>query len=187
MLTRFWWVRHGPTHQSTFCGWRDVPADLSDAHALARLRAFLPQAPVISSDLLRARQTADAIAADRPKLDADADLREFDFGRWDGLPFDEISAADPDLSRRYWESPGDVCAPDGESWNTATARIDRATARLRALGLADIIIVAHFGTILTRLQQTLAVDARTVLAQKIDPLSVTCLVGAEAPWINHKP
>ena len=27
---RLWWVRHGPTHEKAFCGWRDVPADLSD-------------------------------------------------------------------------------------------------------------------------------------------------------------
>ena len=37
-MTTFWWVRHGPTHQTAFTGWRDVPADLSDA---AALEAFL--------------------------------------------------------------------------------------------------------------------------------------------------
>ena len=36
-VTRFWWVRHGPTHEKAFTGWRDVPADLSDSAALARL------------------------------------------------------------------------------------------------------------------------------------------------------
>ncbi|MDX5383564.1 MAG: histidine phosphatase family protein, partial [Rhodobacterales bacterium] len=29
-MTRFFWLRHGPTHQKVFTGWRDVPADLSD-------------------------------------------------------------------------------------------------------------------------------------------------------------
>nr|WP_151717967.1 histidine phosphatase family protein [Gemmobacter serpentinus] len=189
-MTRYWWLRHGPTHQSTICGWRDVPADLSDHAALARLRAFLPMAPVISSDLLRARQTADAIAGARPRRSPDADLREFNFGLWDGQPHQQIAATDPELSRRYWEEPGDIAPPGGESWNAAAARVDRAISRLDALRLPDIIVVAHFGVILTRLQQSLATDAKTVLAQKIDPLSVTCLTRdtSIAPrWINHRP
>ena len=62
-MTRLWWVRHGPTHQKAFTGWRDVPADLSDHAALARLDAFLPpDARLISSDLIRASATADALA-----------------------------------------------------------------------------------------------------------------------------
>lgn len=190
MLTRYWWLRHGPTHQTTLCGWRDVPADLSDITAIARLQSFLPMAPVISSDLLRARQTAQAIAGTRPCLPADADLREFNFGLWDGQPHTQIATTDPDLSRRYWEEPGDIAPPGGESWNDAAARVDRAVQRLDAMGLPDLIVVAHFGVILTRLQRTLGVDAKTVLAQKIDPLSVTCLIdggAAEARWINHIP
>ncbi|WP_149140955.1 histidine phosphatase family protein [Gemmobacter caeruleus] len=186
-MTRFWWVRHGPTHERAFCGWRDVPADLSDTGALARLRAFLPEAPILSSDLLRARQTAEALAGPRPRLPADPDLREFHFGAWEGLTFDAVAARDPDLSRAYWECPGDVAPPEGESWNRAAARVDRAVARLTALGLPDLIVVAHFGVILTRLQQTLGQTADQALAQRIEPLSVTCLHGQEAPWINHIP
>ncbi|MEO0677999.1 MAG: histidine phosphatase family protein, partial [Pseudomonadota bacterium] len=46
-MTTFWWVRHGPTHEKAFTGWRDVPADLSDTAALQRLSAFLPSdAPI---------------------------------------------------------------------------------------------------------------------------------------------
>ena len=46
-VTRFWWVRHGPTHEKAFVGWRDVPADLSDHAAIARLDAHLPQGAVL--------------------------------------------------------------------------------------------------------------------------------------------
>ena len=62
-MTRFWWVRHGPTHRKDLVGWTDADADLSDVGALGRLSAHLPAgAPVISSDLIRCRATADAIA-----------------------------------------------------------------------------------------------------------------------------
>jgi alpha-ribazole phosphatase len=42
-MTRLWLVRHGPTHARTMVGWTDLPADLSDVAALARLSAHLPR------------------------------------------------------------------------------------------------------------------------------------------------
>ena len=128
-MTRMWWVRHGPTHQKVFCGWKDVAADLSDKAALDRLQAFLPQAPVISSDLIRAQATADAISGLRPRLTDDKDLREFHYGEWEGLDWQTVAAGWPDLSRAYWEKPGDIAPPGGESWNAAAARVAAAVAR----------------------------------------------------------
>ncbi len=191
-MTRWWWVRHGPTHQKNFTGWRDVPADLSDTAQIASLAAYLPQeAVVISSDLSRAVQTADAIGGDRPRLPHDPQLREFDFGAWDGLHFEEVAARDPDLSRQYWEQPGSIQAPDGESWDMAAARANRAVDALNAEGHRDIIAVAHFGLILTQLQRASGRTAYSVLAQKIDPLSVTQLSHTDGHWqvgvVNHMP
>lgn len=188
---RLWWVRHGPTHQKAFCGWRDVPADLSDHAAIARLQGFLPDAPVVSSDLIRARATADAIAGARPRLPDLPDLREFHFGEWDGMEWDAVSARHPDLSRAYWEEPGDVVAPGGESWNMAASRVSRAVAGLMAAPRPDLIVVAHFGVILSQLAPALGQTPAEVLAQKIDNLSVTCLHWDGAQWqaglINHLP
>ena len=60
-MSRLFLVRHGPTHVKAMVGWTDVKADLTDAAALARLRASLPQkALMVSSDLRRAIDTADA-------------------------------------------------------------------------------------------------------------------------------
>ena len=71
-MTRFFWVRHGPTHAKTMVGWSDLPADLSDHVALARLSDALPRdAVVVSSDLIRAVATADAIQGGRPRLPHD--------------------------------------------------------------------------------------------------------------------
>ena len=55
--------------RKAFVGWRDVPADLSDGAALARLDAALPRpALLVSSDLVRASATADMLAAGRDRL-----------------------------------------------------------------------------------------------------------------------
>lgn len=192
--TTWHWIRHGPTHEENFVGWRDVPADLSDAHRIARLRAALPQSAVlIASDLQRASSTATAIDAGHYRLEDHPDLREFNFGEWDGKHSSEIRDTHPELSRAYWKTPGDVIAPGGESWNMAAARVGRTVDRImQAHRGRDIIAVAHFGVILTQVQAALGVDARAVLAHKIEPLSLTRIVchadgSAEVQVINHQP
>jgi broad specificity phosphatase PhoE len=175
-------------------GWRDVRADLSDSAALKKLRQSLPaRALLVSSDLGRARQTADAVAGPGHKrLPNDPHLREIHFGQWDGRDFDAVSARDPVLSRRFWESPGDVRAPDGESWDMASARVQTAVQRLNArYPGATFIAVAHFGAILTQVQRARGVSAYETLAQHIDNLSVTTVVWSEGAArlerVNHQP
>lgn len=190
-MTRLFWVRHGPTHAKTMVGWSDLPADLSDTARLGRLAAHLPDgAPVISSDLARAVATADAIAGPRPRLPHDPDLREINFGAWELQAFDRV----PDQAglRAFWDNPGDIRAPGGESWNQITDRVERATGRLLAAHSGgDIIVVAHMGAILTRVQRALGITAYEAFGHRIDTLSVTELHLRGSDWqahaINHHP
>ncbi|MDU8928816.1 histidine phosphatase family protein [Alisedimentitalea sp. MJ-SS2] len=190
-MSRIFWIRHGPTHAKTMVGWSDLPADLSDTAQLARIERHLPsKALVISSDLSRAVTTADAIAGDRHRLPHDRNLREMHFGDWELKHHSEIE--DQDHARRFWENPGDIRPPGGESWNEVTARVDTAISRvLTDHPGADIIAVAHFGVILTQLQQALQLDAYQAFAHKIDNLSVTELHRAGDSWhaehFNHHP
>lgn len=188
-MTRFWLVRHGPTHAKSMIGWTDLPADLSDTAALARLSAHLPEnAPVISSDLSRAIATADALGPDRPRLAHDPALREIHFGAWEQRGFAEVEAESPTLIRAFWETPGDIRPPGGESWTDLTTRTWSALDRLHGQA-PDVIVVAHFGPILAALQRAKAATAVETFAQKIDNLSVTCLT-LTPPGIlsvNHKP
>lgn len=192
-VTRLWMVRHGPTHEKTMVGWRDVPADLSDHARIARLDAHLPRdALLISSDLIRASATADALALGRRRLPHDPALRELHFGKWDGQPWDVIASTHPDLSRAYWEDPGPHAPPGGESWNTAAARVSLAVDRLvSAHPGRDLVIVAHFGAILTQVQAARACTPAEVFAQGIDNLSVTRIdhgpQGRALIAVNHCP
>ncbi|MEM9756456.1 MAG: histidine phosphatase family protein [Pseudomonadota bacterium] len=193
-ITRWWWVRHGPTHETALTGWRDVPADLSDQAAIARLADFLPApAILVSSDLLRARQTAGVLATGRTRLSDAPDLREMNFGAWDGLTFAAIDAQDSAHARAFWEKPGDIAPPGGESWNGLAARVDRAVKDLtRAHAGADIIAVAHMGVILTQIAAARKQRPAEALAQRIAPLSVSCIEihpsgTARADPVNHAP
>ena len=195
MTTRFWWVRHGPTHAKAAIGWSDLPADLSDTAAIARLGAHLPtDAQVISSDLQRASATADALQGTRNRLPHNAGLREMNYGEWEGLPFTEIAKRDPETSRKFWSEPGQTAPPKGESWDGLSNRINTTVdALLTDQGKGDIIIVAHFAVILTALQRASNMSANAVFKFKIDNLSVTRLdyLHDAKTWrvhgVNHLP
>jgi broad specificity phosphatase PhoE len=191
-MTRWHWVRHGPTHETSFVGWRDVAADLSDTAMIARLDAALPRdAIIVSSDLIRCIATANAIEKGRARLPHAAAIRELHFGIWDGMKFDAVAERDPILSRQYWEEPGDIRAPNGESWNDARARIQPFVDQMNVdYPDRDIIAVAHFGTILTQVQTALGCTAYDSFSHKIDNLSVTELHFSghwTAQKINHIP
>lgn len=174
-MTNWWWIRHGPTHMSSFVGWSDVPADLSDKDALARLHNHLPHdAVLISSDLIRCVATADAIQGTRERLPHDDALREFHFGDWELRNYHEISEEHPELAREYWSNPGDSAPPNGESWNVGAARINAAVDRISAAFAGrHIVAVAHFGVILTQVQRATNMTAASALGFQIDNLSLT--------------
>ncbi len=174
-MSRVFWVRHGPTHETAFVGHRDVPADLSDIAQIARIDSDLPDgAIVVSSDLSRAVDTADAIQNTRHRLPHNPNLREFDFGDWDGLHHSDVTARDPDLVRRFWETPGDLAAPGGESWNMVAARVSAAIdAIITRNPRRDIIAVAHIGVIMTQIQRASGCTAYQAMSHQIANFSIT--------------
>jgi broad specificity phosphatase PhoE len=108
----------------------DVPlSDEGRAQAIALAARVAPIAfdRVISSPLLRARQTAEAIreapcVEPRPGLTTDRRLLEMDYGGWEGMTYEQI-AAHFAIERRVWESdPAAIRCPDGESGNDVAAR-----------------------------------------------------------------
>lgn len=183
-MTTWWWVRHGPTHAKTMVGWSDVPADLSDTGAISRLDACLPSdALVVSSDLLRAVRTADAIVSDRRRLPHSRDLREIHFGAWEMKTAAEAANTDPETARAYWGDPGDVAPPMGESWNALGARVNHFVETMNTLyDGCHIIAVAHFGVVLTQLQRAARMSAKSALCFQIDNLSVTRLEFTDPHW-----
>lgn len=174
-MTRFWWVRHGPTHRKDMIGWTDAPADLSDLAALDRLAAHLPDAaPVISSDLLRCRQTAAAIIGERPDLGSSEHLREIHFGEWEARSAKDLAAQHPRLAETFWSTPGDAALPGGESWDVMSLRVhDQVLKLCDSHPDGDVVVVAHFGVILSQLQRATGMPAKSAIGFQINNLSVT--------------
>ena len=126
----FW--RHGRTEwnvSSRFQGATDVPLDeVGRAQARSAAPALARMAPdmIVSSDLSRAAETAQALAdlLALPVL-TDARLRETDGGAWQGLTRDEIISRDPDLIAA-WVAGHDVRPPGGETRSEVVTRVVRS-------------------------------------------------------------
>ena len=110
------------------------------------------------------------------------------FGAWEMRGHAEIEAEDPDRIRAFWERPGEVRPPGGESWNDLGTRVSDAVSTLLDMH-PKLIVVAHFGVILSELQRVLGWHGDAAFAQRIDPLSLTHIdyTAANAPLVNHRP
>jgi len=129
-MTTLYLVRHGRTDwndQARYQGQCDPPLNaqgLRQAQELAQALRPVPFAAVYSSDLGRARQTAQALAdALGLPLRLDVRLREIDLGEWAGQLVSVIRAADADLFARWRSTPAAVRPPGGETVVELAARI----------------------------------------------------------------
>jgi broad specificity phosphatase PhoE len=138
-LGQVWLVRHGTTEWSQngrHTGRTDLPLTAAGEKAAAALRPLLAHrsfALVLSSPLQRARHTAE-LAGLTPELDDD--LREWDYGAYEGRTTADIRKERPDWT--IWN--GGV--PEGETIEDVAARADRVIARARATD-GDSIFFAH--------------------------------------------
>jgi alpha-ribazole phosphatase len=136
---------------------------------------------VVSSSLMRARATAEAIA-DLHGLDVTVldDLRELDFGDLEGRTYEEISAMWPEIFERWMHSPSTVRFPNGESYADLRRRAARAITALSANhdGLR-VVAVTHGGVVRAVLADALGLRGEDLFRLAIDTSSVTRL-----HWLN---
>jgi probable phosphoglycerate mutase len=134
-------VRHGETEWSAtgrHTSRTDLPlTEAGRERALALAAELAPHrfSVVLCSPLRRARETCE-LAGFGELAALDEDLREWDYGEYEGLTTPEIRARDPDWS--LWR---DGC-PGGETPSQVGARADRVLARLRDAG-GDALAFAH--------------------------------------------
>ncbi len=102
-----------------------------------------------SSDLSRASDTADAIAAHHNlQVTRTPSLRELNFGHCEGLTFEEISKRYPE-SITVWRGVNcDNPFSGGESMRQLAHRINPFLDQLKTMGAEDrVLVVAHNGPI----------------------------------------
>ncbi|WP_063737064.1 histidine phosphatase family protein [Streptomyces sp. RTd22] len=144
-------IRHGETEWSRtgkHTSWTDLPLTARGEEQARALRPLLAGRKIgltLVSPLGRAVETARL--AGLTDVRTEADLREWDYGGYEGVTTAEIHETRPG-----WElwtdgvAPGDVAHP-GESPEQIGARVDRVLARiepeLRDEDGGDVVLVAH--------------------------------------------
>jgi broad specificity phosphatase PhoE len=124
---------------------------------------------VYASDLRRALETASIVAEPHgAEITVDRRLREFDFGNWEGLTWDEIVERWPDL-RDAGATAAKLYAPDGgETFEAVCARIREFFDEMRGRSHEHALVVTHAGPL--HAIMTLAEDAPVV---SFSPASLT--------------
>ena len=164
-------IRHAETNMTgTFCGHADPPVNAAGHRQIQRLVEALrsePIAAVYTSDLQRAATTARALAEffAIPCMIRRA-LREIDFGKWEGLTWNEIEKLDLPYATRWLDKFPQLPAPDGESAEVFEARVRRETGYLLSQsehGLTRspsslIAVVTHAGVMRAVLRTLCNVD-----------------------------
>jgi len=152
-------IRHGETAwnaERRLQGHLDIPLNLEGERQARLLAAALAGEPldlIVSSDLMRARQTAQAIADLRGMpLQVEPGLRERCYGGFEGLLYSEIEARYPRQFAAWQARDVDAVLPPGQNCGeTFRDFYTRATGAILALARAcpgkRLALVAHGGVL----------------------------------------
>ena len=154
-------LRHGETDMNRelrFQGHVDVSLNATGLEQARRLAARMTGEradALYASDLLRARQTAQPVAAQLALQPVpEPGLREQCFGRLDGTRVDEIKAQHPDCWAGWLRFDEDYCMPEGETTRQFHARVMEALQRLCAAHPGQKLVLVTHGGVLDMVYRT---------------------------------
>ncbi len=140
-----------------------------ESMALAR-RLELPYATYISSDLERARATANLLTMS-PVI-SEPRLREMHYGEWDGRYWADLDIAEGVYTGDYSDAWTAIRSPGGESFDDVVARITEWLEALPRTG-GDFLVVAHAGSIRAAAVVLLGIPASRAFALALDHAHVS--------------
>lgn len=149
-------IRHGEiaeTKGGAYIGVTDVSLSQKGREELKELdkNYRYPYAPVLfSSPLKRCLETCEIIYPDSKPIIVD-DLKEIDFGLWEGKTADDLK--DDEVFNKWLSGDNSVKPPQGESSADFTRRIclmfQKIVDGLVSTGNTEAVIVTHGGVIMT--------------------------------------
>lgn len=179
MAERLLMIRHGESeirYRGRYIGKTD--ASLSDegrrqAAALAAPLSFLQDVSFFTSPLKRARQTAELALGMGATIEKEEDLREIDFGLWEGMNFAEISAAYPKEVVQWAALGEDFIFPEGEKTLDFRRRIEKIADRIVHHSAETVAVFSHGGVIRFLVCHFLGLPSRCHLSFDISPGSIS--------------
>ena len=193
-------VRHGETPwnlEGRIQGHTDVPLSekgRAQAASLARRIARFQVHAAYASDLTRTMHTAESALAGREVAPSPVpELREFSYGRWEGMTHWEVEREDPAAYADMMTRRPDFVPPGGESLHQVRARVCGFASGLRAAmfsgdpggfrghslagprggGGSVVLVVGHGGSLRALLVCLLGLPVSVVWSLWLDTASLT--------------
>lgn len=178
-------ARHGATALSlekrfSGQGGFDAPlAPLGEAQAAALAGELVARGGIeriVSSPLLRTRQTAQAAAeALGLTVEVDDGFAECGFGDWDGRTFAEVRERWP-VELEEWLASTEIAPPGGESFAACHRRVTAARARLVARYPGErVLVVAHVTPIKVLVSEAVGAPLTSLFRMELPPCSLSTL------------
>ena len=165
-------LRHGQTPANAgglLLGRADPPlTDLGRRQAAAAAAALDGEVQrVVSSPLLRARQTAEALGL---PVAIDEQWIEVDYGEYEGLPYRDVP---PELWQRWRTEPG-FTPPGGESMAAVGTRVRAACdALMDEAAERNVVVVSHVSPIKAAAAWAMGVDGTVAWRMYLGLASIT--------------
>ena len=148
-------VRHGETecNINNICyGWYDCPINekgISQAKNLGKFLKTKKIDKIISSDLLRAKMTAELINNElNIPIVFNSSFREINFGDWENVPISEMKKIDPVNTKLWRDDCEKAIIPNGELFSEFYGRVSQGFDKVVEENFdKNILIVAHGGAI----------------------------------------
>lgn len=182
-MTKIILVRHGETiwnRELRYQGHQDVPLSEKGREQAIKLRERLAAEKIdafYASDLSRALETAGIIARHHgQEVLPVPELRETNFGRWEGMTYNEIIAAYSEEMQKWREDPLANRIPGGETLQEVADRCMAGINRIIARHPDQTVLVAaHGGTIRVVVSSILGLDLRNYWKIKQDNVAVNII------------
>jgi alpha-ribazole phosphatase len=154
-VTRLILIRHGQTDWNVEGRWQgqaDVPLNEHGREQATRMASALAGvriAAIYSSDLKRARETAEVLAQFMGvKLKIDPRLREIHQGEWQGLLISDIQTKYAKEFQKRRENPLSVAPPGGETALQVTKRVSGAIEEISRKHPDETVAVVSHGFVI---------------------------------------
>jgi alpha-ribazole phosphatase len=103
-------------------------------------------------------------------------LREYHFGEWEGLTFQQVSEQWPETSMNFLKNPDSIRIPGGETFGEVKARAELAVRNLVDLHPGQTaVLVSHGGTIRAILCAALGLHLNRIWALRQDNTAVNII------------
>ncbi|WP_443074648.1 histidine phosphatase family protein [Streptomyces sp. NBC_01431] len=130
---------------------------------------------VVTSPMRRCRETALTVAAGLGQsIQVDPDLREADFGAWEGLTFTEVRERYPDDLSAWLASPETPPSGAGETMQQVTRRAAAVRDGLLAqYAGATVVVVSHVGPLRTLIRLALQAPPHSLFRMEVAAASLS--------------